>query len=68
MWDDYFASTDATKERYACQLQDARNETSIEQEHNDYMCKVWAAGFGTCSESYEAYWKRLDDYSTRIYL
>lgn len=68
MWDDYFAKSDAVSERYACQIQDARLEASIEQEHHDYMCKVWDAGFGTDQDAYEAYLRRLEEYSTRTYL
>ena len=68
MWDDYFSKGDATRERYACQIEDARRGVLIEQEHHDYMCKVWDAGFGTDQDAYEDYLKRLDEYSTRIYL
>lgn len=53
---------DDKRERYACQLQDIRNEALIEQEYHDYMNRVWAAGYGTDSDAYEAYWKRLEQY------
>ena len=63
--EEFYASQDAIRERYACQIEDARREALIEQEYHDYMNKVHAAGFGTDSDAYEAYWKRLEGYFIR---
>ena len=60
--EEFYASQDAIRERYACQIEDARREVLIEQEYHDYMNKVQAAGFGTDSDAYEAYWERLERY------
>ena len=68
MWDDYFSKGDAVRERYACQIEDAKREALIEQEYHDYMNKVYHAGFGQDSDAYEAYWNRMSEYSTRTYL
>ena len=65
MWDDYFAAGDAVRERYACQIEDARREALIEQEMQEYYSKVWDAGFGTDDEAYEAYWKRTIEYGQK---
>lgn len=58
---------DDTRERYACQIEDARREVLIWQEQQEYYTKVWEAGFGTDWEAYDAYWTRLEEYSTRRY-
>lgn len=63
----YGARYDNIRERYACQIEDARREALIEQEMEDYYSKVWDAGFGTDCEEYEAYWTRLKEYATRCY-
>lgn len=60
--EDFYSRQDAIRERYACQIQDARREALIEQEMHDYYDKVWNAGFGTDVEEYEAYWKRTFEY------
>ena len=60
--EDFYSRQDAIRERYACQIQDARREALIEQEMHDYYDKVWSAGFGTDVEEYEAYWKRTFEY------
>ena len=56
--EEFYAKQDAIRERYACQIEDARREALIEQEMHDYYNKVWAAGFGDDCEAYEAYWER----------
>lgn len=61
-WNDYFAGSDSIRERYACQLEDARREVMIEEEMHSYYNKVWESGFGTDCDAYEAYWKRTLDY------
>lgn len=63
--EEFYASQDAIRERYACQIEDARREALIEQEYTEYMTKVWDAGFGDDYEAYEAYWKRTFEYYDR---
>lgn len=60
--EEFYARQDAIRERYACQIEDARREMLIHQEEQEYMTKVWEAGFGTDYEEYEAYWKRALQY------
>ena len=60
--EEFYAKQDALRERYACQIEDARREALIWQEEQEYMTKVWDAGFGTDVEAYEAYWKRTLEY------
>ena len=60
--EEFYAKQDAIRERYACQIEDARHEALIWQEEQEYMTKVWEAGFGIDFEEYEAYWKRTFEY------
>ena len=60
--EDFFSSQDSIRERYACQIEDARREALIEQDMQEYYSKVWDAGFGTDCEAYEAYWTRVFRY------
>jgi len=60
--EEFYASQDAIRERYACQIEDARRDALIEQEMHDYYSKVHAAGFGDDCEAYEAYWTRAFRY------
>jgi len=60
--EEFYSKQDAIRERYACQIEDARREALILQEEQEYMTKVWDAGFGTDHEAYEAYWKRTFEY------
>ena len=60
--EEFFSRQDALRERYACQIEDARRESMIEQEYTEYMTRVWDAGFGTDDAAYEAYWKRTLEY------
>ena len=61
MWDDYFAKDDAIRERYWREAEDMRNESLMSNEYQEYMQKVYDAGFGTDADEYEAYWKRTLD-------
>ena len=61
MWDDYFAKDDAIRERYHREAEDMRNESLMSNEYQEYMQKVYDAGFGTDADEYEAYWKRTLD-------
>ena len=60
--EEFYAKQDAIRERYACQIEDARREALIWEEEQEYMTKVWEAGYGTDYEAYEAYWKRAFEY------
>ena len=60
--EEFYSKQDALRERYACQIEDARREALIWQEEQEYMTKVWDAGFGTDHEAYEAYWRRTFEY------
>ena len=62
MWDDYFAKDDAIRERYWREAEDMRNESLMSDEHQEYMQKVYDAGFGEDWKEYEAQWKRSLDY------
>ena len=61
MWDDYFAKDDAIRERYWREAEDMRRESLMSDEYQEYMQKVYDAGFGTDADEYEAYWKRTLD-------
>lgn len=61
-WDDYFAGSDATRERYAAELEDIKADNRMQQWHEEYMTKVWDAGYGTDADAYEAHWSRLFKY------
>ena len=60
--EDFYSKQDAIRERYACQIEDARREVLMWQEEQEYMTKVWDAGYGTDYEAYEACWKRTLQY------
>ena len=62
MWDDYFAKDDAIRERYHREAEDMRNESLMSDEHQEYMQKVYDAGFGEDAEAYEGYWARTIEY------
>ena len=62
MWDEYFAKDDAIRERYWREAEDMRNESLMSDEHQEYMQKVYDAGFGEDWKEYEAQWKRSLDY------
>ncbi len=62
MWDDYFAKDDAIRERYWREAEDMRNESLMSDEHQEYMQKVYDAGFGEDAEAYEAEWARRIEY------
>ena len=53
------AQYDDIRERYASEIQDMIDYEEAEQEHWEYMQKVFEAGFGEDCEAYESYWDRL---------
>jgi glutathionyl-hydroquinone reductase len=62
MWDDYFAKGDDIRERYHREAEDMRNESLMSNEYQEYMQRVYDAGFGEDEEAYEADWKRTLNY------
>ena len=60
--EEHFAKQDDIRERYASESRDLRVNDLIEQEHTEYMTKVWDAGYGTDHEAYEACWTRTLQY------
>lgn len=62
-WDDYFASSDSVRERYASELADIKADNMQQQWYEEYMTKVWNAGYGTDDNAYEDAWKRAFDYA-----
>ena len=62
VWEDYFAKDDAIRERYASELEDLKADDLQYEWWEEYMTKVWDAGFGDDHEAYEAYWKRTLEY------
>ena len=62
MWDDYFAASDAIRERYAAELDDLKQDALAQQEHDEYMDRVWHAGFGRDWFAYEEQWRRTMKY------
>ncbi len=57
------AQYDDIRERYAFEIQDMRDYAESEQEHYEYMQKVYDAGFGEDFDAYEASWKRSLEYA-----
>jgi hypothetical protein len=53
---------DDIHERYATELRDIKYNDLAEEEHTEYMSRVWDAGYGCDFDSYEAYWSRLLKY------
>ena len=66
MWDDYFAKDDAIRERYWREAEDMRNESLMSNEYQEYMQKVYDAGFGEDWKEYEAQWKRSLDHAQQL--
>ena len=62
MWDDYFAASDAIRERYASELEDIKADEAQQADHDEYMDRVWHAGFGTDYLAYEEQWRRTMKY------
>ena len=59
---EFGAQYDDVRERYASEIQDMRNYEESEREHDEYMQKVYDAGFGDDDRAYEASWKRTEAY------
>lgn len=61
-WEEYYAKSDANRERYHREMQDIKNYDMIEREHNEYMSRVQSAGYGDNQDDYESYWNRTLQY------
>ena len=57
------ARYDDVRERYASERRDLEIYDLQTQEHDDYMNRVWAAGYGEDIDAYEADWKRTMQYA-----
>ena len=60
---EFGAQYDDTRERYSAEIQEAQNEYELRQWYDEYMTKVYEAGFGDDSDAYEASWKRIFEYA-----
>ena len=54
------AQYDDVRERYASEIRDMEMYAQSEQEHYEYLQKVYDAGFGDDWKAYEAHFKQLD--------
>ena len=59
---EFGAQYDDVRERYASEIQDMRNYEESEREHDEYMQKVYDAGYGEDDRAYEANWERTIAY------
>ena len=59
---EFGAQYDDVRERYASEIKDMRINDMIEADHQEYMQKVYEAGFGGDCEAYESNWKRTLNY------
>ena len=60
---EFGAQFDDHRERYSAEIQEAQNEYELQQWYDEYMSKVYEAGFGDDSDAYEASWRRIFDYA-----
>ena len=58
------AQYDDVRERYSAEIADM---SAADEEHSEYMQKVYDAGFGHDDEAYEELWKRTIKYIERYY-
>ena len=66
MWDDYFAKSDATRERYAAEYEDIKAMELADRYEEEYRYRVTEAGYPDTLEGhneYEAAWKRAFEYA-----
>jgi hypothetical protein len=66
MWDDYFAKSDAIRERYASELEDLKADSLAYEEEMRYRQTIIDAGYPATLEGmdeYEASWKRTFEYA-----
>ena len=61
------AQYDDVRERYASEIQDMKHWAEAEAEHDEYMQKVYEAGFGDDDDAYEAWWERSINYATSLF-
>ena len=63
---EFGAQYDDVRERYWQEAQDMRNESLMSDEYQEYMQKVYDAGFGEDWQAYEASWKRTLEYAQQL--
>jgi hypothetical protein len=54
---------DYSKEYIESENEILKFQYELQQRYDEYMTKVYEAGFGNDSEAYEAFWKRTFDYA-----
>ncbi len=59
---EFGAQYDDVRERYASEIEDMKHWAEAEDEHYEYMQKVYDAGYGEDADAYEASWKRTIAY------
>jgi len=59
---EFGARYDDVRERYASEIRDLEIDNLMTNEHNEYMQKVYDAGYGDDDRAYEANWKRTIAY------
>ena len=59
---EFGAQYDDVRERYASEIRDLEIDNRMTAWHNEYMQKVYDAGYGDDDQAYEASWKRSEAY------
>ena len=59
---EFGAQYDDIRERYASEIRDLEIDNRMTAWHNEYMQKVYDAGYGDDDQAYEASWKRTEAY------
>ena len=59
---EFGAQYDDIRERYASEIRDLEIDNRMTAWHNEYMQKVYDAGYGDDDQAYEASWKRSEAY------
>ena len=59
---EFGAKYDDVRERYASEIRDLEIDNRMTAWHNEYMQKVYDAGYGDDDQAYEASWKRTEAY------
>jgi len=59
---EFLSHYDDVRERYASELEDLRQDDLQYEWHQEYMTRVYEAGFGDDSDAYEDSWVRTLNY------
>ena len=65
---EFGAQYDDVRERYASEIRDLEIDNRMTAWHNEYMQKVYDAGYGDDDQAYEASWKRTEAYFEELNL